>query len=136
MREQNLTSKDTSSPARWSLTPDGFQWQQLYCRECLSREPAHKKKCAAPAPITAVGVVPGQSGDTEVLESLLDGALSGSIEAPFEAIVAFGRETATVRVDGQQVELELPNTSRRLAAVAAVALGEALVQAGRQAQGE
>lgn len=135
MREQNLTTKDAASPARWSLTPDGFLWQQLYCRECLSREPAHKKKCTRPAPITVAGILPGQSSATPALESLLDTAL-GELTGLGEIVVALGNETATIRVADVSVELELADTTRQLDAVTAVALGEALARAGRQAQGE
>jgi hypothetical protein len=133
MRESNLTTKDSSNPARWCLTDDGFLWQQLYCRECLTREPRHKKTCSAPAPITVLGAVPGQPGDAPALESLL-GKNFAKNSGPVE--IELGSGTAIIRVSGTQVELKLPDADGKIDAVKAVALGEAIAEAGRQAQGQ
>lgn len=141
MRESNLTDKDSSSPSRWRLTPDGFAWQQLYCRECLGREPRHKRNCSQPPPITDLGRRPEDpvSDPGDALSSLIGASLAEEGAEALELLIDIGDGEATVHVPAgdapRHVSLRMPARDCEIIAVRAVALGEALVQAGRRAQG-
>jgi hypothetical protein len=131
MNSDGLLFKSPDSPAQWSLNESGFKWQALFCRDCLRRLPEHKTKgCSAPLPINEPGVVPGAlSEEPSALASLLGTSIGGRLEIA----VPLGREEEAMvaaDTDGERV-VEVAGLEGSLSPEAAVALGEALVRAGR-----